>query len=349
MKRSGRTVLLWFLAWYAVAQLVVICVKDRWQPIAPANECLKWPALRRLVADGSDRSLVLMLGSSRACWAFRAGALDGMLGPDGRPLRAFNFGIPSTGPIHEWLYLRDMIAEGIRPRLLLVEFLPPLLCAPERGVLSEESTTSYPWLSARQFFRLRPYLARPGRRGRDWLQAQIAPWYAFRAQMHGDLQCQAFGAPIPPFPAVDEWGWHVMYPRLLAPGERDLHVMRERAGYSPSLSNLHIGVGPKKALHELLGLCRRKQIPVALVVMPESSEIRELYSPETKEAVSGLLDELSRRYDAAVIDANLWLADEDFEDGHHVLAHGAEVFTSRLREEIQHLLTRPTKPQGKQG
>ena len=87
-----------------------------WHAIGTAFEARKWPKLRQLVAEAPDRPLLLMLGSSRVCWAFRAGTLDGMPDSDGRPLRVYNFGIPSTGPIFELLYLRDLLAEGIRRR-----------------------------------------------------------------------------------------------------------------------------------------------------------------------------------------------------------------------------------------
>jgi hypothetical protein len=344
MGRSGRVVLIWVLIWYAVAQFGLVFLKDRWQPIAPSNEAIKGPRLRQLVAEEPDRPLTLMLGSSRTCWALRAGVLDGMAGPDGQPQRVYNFGIPSTGPIHEWLYLRDMIAEGIRPRLLLVEFLPPLLCAPQRGVLSEETTTAYPWMSARDFVRMTPYLARPARRGRDWLQAQIAPCYAFRLQLHAELRRAAFGISFPPLPAVDEWGWRTMTPKLLPAWERARNVQREHDGYSPGLSHFRMAKGPSQALHDLLGLCRRERIPVALVLMPESSEFRALYSTEAKTATRGLLAELSRDYDTPIIDANHWVDDADFEDGHHVMAHGADVFTRHMREEIQRLLARSDSP-----
>ena len=344
MGRSGRMVLIWVFVWYAVTQAGLALLKDRWQSIAPANESIKRPALRRLMAEEPEQPLALMLGSSRTCWALRAGSLDGMAGADGQRVRVYNFGIPSTGPIHEWLYLRDMLAEGIRPRLLLVEFLPPLLCAPQRGVLSEESTTAYPWMSARDFVRMMPYLSRPGRRGRDWLQAQIAPCYAFRLQLHAELQKMAFGAHFPSFPAVDEWGWRTMTPKLLPAEERACNVKREHDGYSPGLNHFRMAEGPRRALHDLLALCRRERIPVALVLMPESSEFRALYSPDAQAASRDLLAELSREYDAAVIDANRWVNDEDFEDGHHVMAHGADVFTNRLREEIQRLWARSDNP-----
>jgi hypothetical protein len=340
MQLSGRAILLWVLAWYIVIQVPILLIKDRWQTIGPNHEARKWPALHERMAQDAEQPLVLMLGSSRTCWAFKAGSLHGKPGPDQRPLRVYNFGIPATGPIHELLYLQDMLAEGIRPRLLLVEFLPPLLCVPQRGSLSEENMKGAAWISGRDFVRLLPYLSRPGRRGREWLQTRIAPWYAFRREIQCTAQQWALGIPPPREHPLDESGWHTMEPVPFPATERARLVEMAHVGFSPSLSNFHLSEKASQALHELLALCSRERIPAALVVMPESSEFRSWYSTEARTLTRGLLAELSRTYDAPIIDAEEWLADEDFEDGQHVLAHGAEEFTQRLGAEIARLLER---------
>jgi hypothetical protein len=338
MRRCARGVLLWVLLWYAVAQLFPILLKDRWQRIGPANECRKWPALRQLVARDPDRPLLLMLGSSRACWAFRAGVLDGMPDSDGRPLHVYNFGIPATGPIYELFYLRDMLAEGIRPRFVLIEFLPPLLCEPQRGALTEEGMTGFEDLSASRLLQWAPYLHRPGKRVRAWLESRIAPWYAFRRGIQLDLKCLLEGEPFPSYPAVDDWGWTLLTPLPWPAEERERRLEVAKGGYAPGLSRFRLGKKPAQALRELLDLCRREQIPAALVVMPESSQFRSWYSDAAKTAIRGLLDELSQTYGVEVIDAQCWLADDDFEDGHHALLHGANVFTYRLHAELPRLL-----------
>ena len=81
-------------------------------------------------------------------------------------------------------------------------------------------------------------------------------------------------------------------------------------------------------------------------MMPESSKFRSWYSDEAKRTIHGLLDELSQTYGAPVIDANCWLDDDDFEDGHHTVLHGATVFTTRLAAELPRLLSqsKPPKP-----
>lgn len=344
MRRCARTVLIWTLLWYAVLQLFPLLLKDRWQLIGSANEARKWPALRRIVAETPDRPLVLLLGSSRACWAFRAGALDGMPDSDGRPLRVYNFGIPATGPIYESFYLRDMLAEGIRPRLLLIEFLPPLLCEAQRGALTEESMTGFSWLSVHQMRQWMPYLRRPERRIHTWLEARLAPWYAFRQQLQLELKYLVDGQPFPRHEPVDNWGWHLPVAISFPAAERARRLEVAHGGYSPGLSRFRLGKKPTQALRETLELCRREKIPCALVVMPESSQFRSWYSDAARTTIRGLLDELSRTYGVEVIDAERWLADEDFEDGHHAVLHGADVFTYRLAAELPRLLAQCKPP-----
>lgn len=338
MRRYGRTVLLWSLLWYAVVQIFPLLLKDRWQYIGTANEAWKWPALRQLVAKKPERPLLLMLGSSRTSWAFRANDLDGMPDSDGRPMNVYNFGIPATGPIHELFYLREMLAEGIRPRFVLIEVLPPLLCEAQRGALTEESMTGFEWISAQRVREWMPYLRRPERRLHTWIQARIAPWYSFRRQLQVELQLLMAGKPLPRHEPVDDRGWHLPLFETLSDADRAHRLEIARGGYLAGLSHFRLGKTPTKALRELLDLCRRENLPAALVVMPESSQFRGWYSEDGKTALHGMLDDLTRTYDVPLIDATCWLADEDFEDGHHTMVHGAEVFTKHLRAQLPRLL-----------
>lgn len=338
MRRTGRAVLVWSLGWFVVAQLAFLLIAEHLRPALIANELTKWPRLRQLVADHPERPLVLMFGSSRTAWALRAADLDGMAGPDGRPLLVYNFGMPTAGPIHQRMYLRDLLAEGIRPRLLLVEFTLPLLSRAHRGCYTEESMTKGAWTSLRQQRELRPYFAHPGRMLRAWIEARTVPWYAFRADLHEDLRFAYEGQKREFFCPPDEYGWRPLPRQAPSAEERASTWWLAVSMYGPGLSDFRLGTGPLRALREILGICRRERIPVALVVMPEGSPFRGLYSARATTAMHDILKELRDRYQVPVINARRWIADEDFEDTHHVLLRGADLFTSRLRGEIRRLL-----------
>jgi hypothetical protein len=333
----GRAFLYWCAILYVGVQL---CVLPRWRAPQSVQEHCKWPRLRELVKANPDRPLVLMLGSSRTLYAFRAGELNGKPGPDGRPLLVYNFGVLGGGPMHEWMYLRDMLAEGIRPRLLLIEYATPLMGSPARGLTSEESALASGWLTMDQIVHLWPYLTQPRRIIRDVVLTRLAPWYYLRYEMHGDLQQKFFGMPSPAdrLP-VDEWGWCQLgtepSPSLLQSAYGMYH---DTLGPRFRLSD-----GSRRAMGDLLKLCHRQHIPTALVLMPESSTFRKWKSDEARKVPAALLADLRNRYHLPVIDASHWLSDLDFVDAHHELLSGANHFTEQMAQEIQRLLAQPAE------
>ncbi len=333
--------MLWVLFWYVAFQMTATVLKDRWLRVGPYYELQKWPALERLVAEEPDRPLVLMVGSSRTAWAFQASSLDGMPDSDGRPMLVYNFGVPSTGPCFQLFCLRDMLAKGIRPRLLLIECLPLMWCETQRGVVSEDSLLAWESLSLHRMLQWLPYFPRPRKCVNLWVQARFAPCYALRGDIVSELIALATGDPIPKHVPIDNRGWHLS-PPMIAPALHEIHMAEAFAGYWPGLVNFRIGKTPYRAIHELLDLCRREKIPSALVLMPEDSRFRRLYPPEAKVTIGKLLDELRQTYGVEIIDAQTWLPDYDFEDGHHTLLGGALIFTRRIRAELPRLLAKAT-------
>jgi hypothetical protein len=334
MKGGGRRVLLWALGLYAVAQVFVSLAIDRWQP-RPFDSIprAKYRELVRLARLQPDRPLLLMLGSSRTEGALDAARLSDLPGPDGKPYLAYNFGVPAAGPIHAWAYLRDLFDAGVRPRMLLVEYLPPLLGTPQRGVISEEFWTHAIWLRPRELNRFEPYMKQPLAKWQDWIQGRLGPCHAHRSHLHTWLAGKVDPAKAEPteFPH-DPWGW--LIPNEYRPAELARRTALAWAMYFTTLHRLRIGEGPTRALCDLLEHCRREGIPVALVLMPEAKWFRSWYSAEGLADSYALLEELHDTYGAHVIDASEWLPDRDFEDGHHVLRSGADAFTARLREEV---------------
>jgi hypothetical protein len=328
---------LWFLGMYAAGLLVFLVGLDCSPPWVYNGGRYKWQNLLRLVEREPGRPLVVMLGSSRTDHLFEACCLDGLPGPGGQPLAAYNFGAPAAGPIHEYLYLRTMLAAGIRPRLLLVEFLPVLLNERRKGLISEENWTSAPWRSLPEMIFLRPYLARPDLKFHDWLEARAVPWYFFRYHLQRGLLGLMYGGGKPDRDFIhDAWGH--MIPEGPDRGEIARRLYRTRHYYRPTLQELRLGNGPSQAMRDLLECCRREGIPVALVVTPESTEFQSWYGREALAPAAEFLKELRATYDVPVLDARGWVRDEDFQDGHHVLAGGAQAFTHRLIEELRPLL-----------
>lgn len=343
MQHSARSLLWWIPFWYAVAHVALLCWMDaRWQPNRIRVEHDKWEQLQQRIAEAPDRPLVLMLGSSRTDWAFQAGRLSGLPGPQGKPLLAYNFGVPTTGPMHEALYLNDLLDKGIRPRLVLVEFVSTHLNQSRRGILSEERFTIPCWLNAHQLFFLRPYLSNKRRATVEWLEARLMPWYGYRWHIHEHVQgkhslVRAWDQARQP---MDGWGCRQIFDDPNTPEFRLRRWTGAFEMYGETLRRFHVGSGPLQSMHDLLARCRREGVPVALVVMPVTKEFESLYNPEGRAELRNALAELQEQYGAAILDGRDWLDREDFDDGHHVIRSGAEKFTSRMIAEVQNMLAR---------
>lgn len=346
MKRNARGLLIWIPIWYVIAQIALFFwMDDSWKLNRTRVEIEKWKQLHELLATEPDHPLVLMLGSSRVDWAFQAGRLSGRPGPDGRPLLVYNFGVPTTGPMHEALYLNDLLDEGIRPRLVLVELVNTHLAQSRRSLMSEERFTVPKWLTVHQLLFYRRYLSNQRKAIIEWVESCVAPWYCYRFHIHEHLQGKH--GVIRPYEQVeqpmDSWGCRILCDD---PGTLDYRSQRWAGAfrmYGPTLQQFHLGAGPTQAMRDMLARCQRERIPVALVLMPSSKEFRGMFSAEGKAELDDFVAELRSRYGADVIDGTDWLEKDDFDDGHHVLKSGAYKFSTRMIDEVQKLLAR-TEP-----
>jgi hypothetical protein len=339
--RRARRAVLWGLACYAVVVLLLNLVCDHW----PHSLCnlwwQKWRSLQQLVATSPDRPLLVALGSSRAEAGLEAGLLNDLPGPGGRPFLAYNFSVSGTGPLGEALSLHEMLAAGIRPRLVLAEFVPPLLNDMRKGCVSEEYWLSPGRLTLSQVLFLQPYLGRADHVRRNWLQARLAPWYVMRPWLQLWGQAVLSGSPTEAPPPWDAWGYHCLaqQPPKVRRTLRDLTYDQ----YAKSLGTFELGAGPVQAMRDVLERCRHEGIPAVLFIMPESRWFGRMYSPQGLAALRGLLEQLRDEYGLPVIDGTDWCAASEFQDGHHLMAKGAHEFTLRLRGELQRILA--TSPQ----
>ncbi|MGH7224366.1 MAG: hypothetical protein ACRELF_14140, partial [Gemmataceae bacterium] len=334
--------------WYVFAQVVLLVWMDESWPLNRIRvERDKFKQLHERLAEAPDRPLVLMLGSSRSDWAFQAGRLSGQPGPDGRTLLAYNMAVPTTGGMHEALYLNDLLEEGVRPRLVLLELVTTHLNQSRRGLLSEEHFTVSRWISAHQLYFLSRYFTNKRRALNEWLEGRLMPWYGFRWSVHQHLLGN-HSMPQPFDPArrpMDDFGW-----RLLGtdPGTKGFRTFRWFSAfkmYGETLRNFRLGAKPAQAMRDVIARCRQEHIPVALVLMPIAPEFRELFPPPGRAELKNFLAELRADYGIDVIDATNWVEKKDFDDGHHVLKEGAYVFTTKLIAEVKKLLVRTSPPE----
>jgi hypothetical protein len=338
-----RAALAWGVAVFLAAQIGLALAIEIWWPIL-RDPFFGYKAAHlgaRIQGDSSTPYTVVMLGSSRTAAGFEAGILERQLerALDRRAV-AFNFGVPGSGPVTQLLHFKRLLAKGIKPSLLLVEVLPPLLDG-QLGVPREACWLPATRLWLRELREVRRFGFPTGEMNRTWWQSWPLPCFSHRFAIVSRL------APAwLPYQLLEDWGrgddscgWAprpqqnntpALYQRALA------HARAEYAGY---LKTFRLGGPACSALAEVLALCRREGVAAALVLMPEGPAFRSWYAPGAREQIDAFLNELGGAFNVPLIDARAWLGEQDFSDSHHMRGVGAAAFTRRLtRDEILPLL-----------
>jgi hypothetical protein len=323
------------LALFLVGQLALGLVIEHNHPeFIDAEYGRHFQLLRARQAEAPGRPLVLVLGSSRSAMGFRPQALTPLQAGTGPGPLVFNYSLISAGPLTELLCLERLAWRGIRPDAVLVEvWLPHLVMEHDlpyrldRGVLLPDLRLAaryshQPWSD---YGRCLEGWLWPAHANRSALQREWLGWLRFRGPRDPeDVYWRT----------LDDLGWLPCPWNMRASGKYAAFVVKERAGYRPWLQRCQPAAAADGALRELLTLCRRRGIKVALLVMPEARNFRRYYSAGALAGLRSYLSKLCETYQVSCVDARNWVADDDFADGTHLAPRGATLFTKRLGKEF---------------
>jgi hypothetical protein len=287
------------------------------------------------MAENAGQPAAVLLGSSRVAMGIRPDALPPLRLADGRQPVVFNFALVGSGPLMELFCLKRLLADGVRPRWVVVECWPPFLC--QEGRHAEEARIDISRLGWRDLALLGRYWRDPGRLWEDYDEARLVPWFSHRICL-----LSRFAPAWLPLGArqdgnwgtLDGWGW-LPSKEMPDPDGTARRRGRElnRQFFAPILEHWQVSAVSDRALRELLRLCRQKGIDVALLLMPETMEFRSWYPPGVPAALDDYVRRLGDTQGVAVIDARTWASEEDFNDTHHLKPQGAATFTARLGRE----------------
>jgi hypothetical protein len=333
--RGAAVALACALVAFLIGQLALGYAVEHWLPgVRDPEYDFKIERLQARRVEGPDRPLVLVLGSSRVGMALQASRIHTSL--DGRPALVFNFGMSGGGSLVEWLCLRRLLAAGLRPDYLVLEVLPATLNQPGDHPVEEE------WLDgarlrASELAFLNRYHSEPERPLRRWAKGRGLPGLWLRANLRTSLGLDTRDPRTRPERiegTMDGHGWRPYCAEEVSPERRQWLTWFAGRQYSRAWGEFRIAAGPARALWAILACCRQEGIPAALLLMPEGSSFRTLYTPSMQTGIDSHLEALAREWDVPLIDARLWLDDRDFWDGHHVLPRGAAAFTARFEQEV---------------
>ena len=128
-------------------------------------------------------------------------------GPGGEPL-VFNLGLPDAGPLTELLVLRRLLRQGVRPDLLLIEVLAPVLAGQVELIEVSQLATDPQRLWHADLSLARGYLpGAPLRAG--WWKAEAVPCHNQRRAMLSALapNLLPLDRRLDAFQEIDDSGW----------------------------------------------------------------------------------------------------------------------------------------------
>ncbi|VTS08678.1 hypothetical protein [Tuwongella immobilis] len=282
--------------------------------------------------------MVVMLGTSRTAMGLDGLTIEQQLRQSlGHSVNVFNFGIPATGPITHLLYLQRMLAEGVKPDLLLVEILPSMLAAdpPPGGPLEKHFTTPNRLQYSEWEFGLHYGLCVPEQRA-EWWGTVVNPVYALRFPVVGRLVpgWLPFSVRLDAGRGGDAAGWSPVLFQNPRFNDREIALKRAKNDYEAVLANYRPGGPAAEALERIVSLCREQSIPLKLVMMPEGPIFRTFYPPQTEANLQAYFRHLQEDCGASLVYAREWCAEESFTDSHHLNREGAKRYSQQLGREV---------------
>jgi hypothetical protein len=269
---------------------------------------------------------IVFFGSSRFMAAIAPAEIDQDLRASrGRRIPAvFPMAVLGGDFVSTEFLLDRMLAEGVRPRIAVIEVSPDLVGRPPH-LLSAQLERLFRW---RDVWHWLPELFEA-----DWsalLTARIIPTYHYRKELLGWLVGRSppyLSVPAPEFlsgPAGEP-------PSATETPDDPTHGVERWARW---LRRFRISERCAEALERVLVRCQKEQMACILVEPPVASGHRALYGADVLTPYHALLERLGRDYGAPFVDFGARLPDSSFRDDSHVNRTGAIRFSALLASSL---------------
>ncbi len=317
-RRTARTALLYAVSGFLALLITMTAAIERFHPqLYDVEHVTRNRLLREKLSENPERPLYLALGTSRLGLALLPEKLPTYQTPDGRDVLVFNYSHLGAAPAFHWMQLHRLYAEGIRPSWVLLDLIPAQLAGRDDNFISHH-------VGVRDLLVLHPYV-----------QAhKLYPRY-LRRIFEETPRYPAYLAgldPEPSFGMFDLGGYGGLVESVDAE-TRTRKTAVTRKLLAQMAGNFQICPRPARLMHDCIRLCQERGAKVSVIMMPEGSQLRSWYAPDSERLLQSYLGQV-RVLGVPVIDARKWLDDADFSDEHHVLQRGADKFTARFAKEV---------------
>ncbi len=177
--RRGAAALLWCLIFLGLGW-VGMSIHLEWYPryLRDPEYGTKTVFLRHLQARSPGRPLVVVLGSSRCSYGIRPDAFLAAERDDPTSPIVFNLALFGSGPLMELLCLNRLLADGIRPDVVLVEYWAPSLEQEDDWAEEKRIDPSrLSWVDVRLLSR---YWSDPQGLRRQFEEERLEPFFSYR-------------------------------------------------------------------------------------------------------------------------------------------------------------------------
>jgi hypothetical protein len=333
LAKSSRASVLWAIGLLVAAQVIFFFPLSVWWPqLHDPQYGGRLTRLRaRLAEKPKDQPFVLVLGSSHTALGVRPGVLQG----DSSPF-LFNFSMNDGCPVVSLLCLHRLLREGIKPDWLLVESCPLQLWL-DGPRAQTNACLSLVLVQRRDLPLLSRYYLNPHKLRHDWRKGQIFPWYFHRDYLLNSVNPRwlpAVKRQNKNWDHIDDWGWQWVEGATQNYQETGMNLEYLHNCMTSMYRQWTICDVDRRAIQEIIEICRREKIRLALLRMPEAGFFLSWYPSAMREQVDKYLTDLSREHQVPIIDARTWVPDVGFWDGHHLTPFGASIFTQRLHGEF---------------
>jgi hypothetical protein len=342
--------LAWGLFFFLALQALPLFLLERvWPEQRDPEYYVRLRQLREQWGKDGDRRLAVLLGSSRVAAGFRLGELPPREADGGAAPLVFDFGQLGAGPRMQLVWLRRLLADGVRPDRVFVEYWPAYCAEGIAG--NEEERIRVETLTHAEVAALERHCTGKGALSQAWRARRLWPTPCrVNRQVLGPW-LPSIIAPAPPDrnPGLELWmkydPWGCSAPFVALEDLPPIAPDRVRPAYEARTTGYRRTEAVAAVYREIWAVCRENHVHPHLYVLPEGPAFRSWYSADAQAEIAAFLDEV-RADGVPVTDARDWCAEKDFIDSAHLMTHGAITLTRRFGQEVLGLAAMPADAHG---